>query len=128
MVHRAVFGSLERFIGILSEHTGGKWPLWISPRQVSVIPISDKFNDYAKQVAAQIFDAGFYVDIDDGSNLMKKKILEAQVAQYNYILVVGAEEAEKGLVNVRTRETVVKGTVPVAEFIADLKKQVAEFK
>jgi len=128
MVHRAVFGSLERFIGILTEHTAGKWPLWISPRQVMIIPVVDRVLDYAKKIRDIIFDAGFYVDVDDGPNLMKKKIMEAQTAQYNFIVVIGQEEADKQLVNVRTRESRILGTMTVEAFIEDLKRLVAEYK
>lgn len=128
MVHRAVFGSMERFIGILTEHTAGKWPLWISPRQVMIVPVVDRVLDYAKKVRDQIFNAGYYVDVDDGPNLMKKKIMEAQVAQYNYILIIGQDEMDKQQINVRKRDSQATTSMSVEDFIADLNKQVAEYK
>lgn len=128
MVHRAVFGSMERFIGILTEHTAGKWPLWISPRQVMIVPVVDRVLDYAKKIRDQIFNAGYYVDVDDGPNLMKKKIMEAQVAQYNYILIIGQDEMDKQQINVRKRDSQATTAMTVDDFIADLNKQVAEYK
>lgn len=128
MIHRAVLGSLERFIGVLTEHTAGKWPLWLSPRQIAIVPVSDQYNEYAHKVGQLLHAEGFHVDVDDGSNLMKKKIAEAQTDQYNLILVVGKDEAANGTVNVRTRENVVKGAVALNDFVVDIKKQVAEFK
>eukprot|EP01107_Rhizomastix_libera_P017936 TRINITY_DN886_c0_g1_i1.p1 TRINITY_DN886_c0_g1~~TRINITY_DN886_c0_g1_i1.p1 ORF type:complete len:689 (+),score=201.55 TRINITY_DN886_c0_g1_i1:3-2069(+) len=128
MVHRAILGSLERFIGVLTEHTAGKWPFWISPRQVCIVPVTDKHNEYAKNVAKQIHEAGFYVDVDDSANKMQKKIAEAQTSQYNFILVVGQEEMDKNTVNVRTRENVVRGSLSLPEFISEIKKIAEEFK
>jgi len=105
MIHRAVFGSIERFLAILLEHLGGKWPFWLSPRQCIVIPISDKQLEYAKKVRDQIHDEHIFVDVDESDRTLQKKIREAQVAQYNYILVVGKEEADSNSVNVRVRDS-----------------------
>lgn len=104
MVHRAVLGSLERMIAILAENFAGKWPFWLSPAQVMVIPIGGSTEEYAQQVAKSFREAGFMADLDaDIGATLNKKIRTAQLAQYNYILVVGEKERESGAVSVRTR-------------------------
>jgi threonyl-tRNA synthetase len=110
IIHRAILGSVERMIAILIEHTAGKWPFWLSPRQVAIVPVSEKYNDYANEVKQKIHDAGFYVDSELSDKSLAKKIRELQLAQYNYILVVGEKEKEKKTVNVRTRDNIVHGT------------------
>eukprot|EP00297_Palpitomonas_bilix_P004453 CAMPEP_0113874636 /NCGR_PEP_ID=MMETSP0780_2-20120614/4449_1 /TAXON_ID=652834 /ORGANISM="Palpitomonas bilix" /LENGTH=687 /DNA_ID=CAMNT_0000860441 /DNA_START=24 /DNA_END=2087 /DNA_ORIENTATION=- /assembly_acc=CAM_ASM_000599 len=122
IIHRAILGSVERFFAILLEHTGGKWPFFISPRQVIVVPVGEKQLEYAKSVRDQIFEAGYFVDVDESNRKLPKKIREAQLAQYNYILVVGQEEVDAGTVNIRTRDNVVHGVKPVAELLADFKE------
>lgn len=122
IIHRAIFGSVERFMAILIEHTGGKWPFWISPRQAIVVTVSDKFNDYAKEVQRKIHAAGFDVDLDETDNTLPKKIREAQIAQFNFIIVVGQQEVEKQVVNVRTRDNVVHGERSVDALIEEFKK------
>mmetsp|Transcript_1993 Transcript_1993/g.1843 ORF Transcript_1993/g.1843 Transcript_1993/m.1843 type:complete len:442 (+) Transcript_1993:1329-2654(+) len=104
MVHRAILGSVERMLAILCEHTGGKWPFWISPRQVKVIPISEKFLDYAEQVANRLRLEGFEADCDRSNFTINKKVRNAQLAQYNYIAVVGEEEKKIGAVDLRERD------------------------
>jgi len=127
IIHRAIYGSIERFTAILIEHLAGKWPLWLSPRQICVIPVSEKLNEYAKTVESEFFEAGFYVDADLTDKSLKKKIRDAQLSQYNFILVVGEKEKEEGSVNVRTRDNVVKGTKPIPEMIQDLKQLIATY-
>ncbi|XP_020082672.1 threonine--tRNA ligase, mitochondrial 1-like isoform X3 [Ananas comosus] len=104
MIHRAILGSVERMLAILLEHYKGKWPFWLSPRQAIVCSISAYSQEYAKQVHAQIHAAGYYVDIDLSDRTIQKKVREAQLAQYNYILVVGAQEAETQQLSVRIRD------------------------
>ncbi|XXG79469.1 hypothetical protein AAC387_Pa09g0526 [Persea americana] len=104
MIHRAILGSVERMLAILLEHHKGKWPFWLSPRQAIVCPVSEKSQPYALQVRDQIHKAGYYVDADTTDRKIQKKIREAQLAQYNYILVVGEEEANTGQVSVRVRD------------------------
>ena len=116
MIHRAPFGSLERFTGILIEHFNGAFPLWLSPVQAIMIPIADRHIEYAGEVAADLRAAGIRVDVDDSSERMNKKIRSAQLQKIPYMLVVGDKEAEDGLVAVRTRENEDRGAVPVAEF------------
>ncbi|XP_044488306.1 threonine--tRNA ligase, mitochondrial 1-like [Mangifera indica] len=104
MIHRAILGSVERMFAILLEHYKGKWPFWLSPRQAIVCPVSEKSQPYALQVRDQIHQAGYYVDADTTDRKIQKKIREAQLAQYNYILVVGEDEAKTGEVSVRERD------------------------
>eukprot|EP01091_Cochliopodium_minus_P019519 TRINITY_DN822_c0_g1_i1.p1 TRINITY_DN822_c0_g1~~TRINITY_DN822_c0_g1_i1.p1 ORF type:complete len:705 (-),score=234.88 TRINITY_DN822_c0_g1_i1:88-2202(-) len=105
IIHRAIYGSVERFFAILTEHTEGKWPFWVSPRQALVVPIGSGFNEYAEKVQKQLFEAGFYVDVDTSGKTMERKILYANEFQYNFTLVVGAVEQENNSVNVRPRGT-----------------------
>ncbi|KAL6782374.1 TST1 [Auxenochlorella protothecoides x Auxenochlorella symbiontica] len=109
IIHRAVLGSVERMFAILTENFAGRWPLWLSPRQVMVVPISDSSYDYALEVRDAVRGAGFHVEVDLADRKMQKKVREAQVAQFNYILVVGAAEREQRTVNVRTRDNQVHG-------------------
>ncbi|KAG8906364.1 threonyl-tRNA synthetase [Tulasnella sp. 403] len=115
MIHRAILGSLERFIGILTEHTAGKWPFWLSPRQVLVVPVAAPFKEYASEVTQRLSDIGLYVDVDNGENTLQKKIRNGEIARYNFILVVGQEEMESKSVNVRNREDV--GTKTRSEMV-----------
>ncbi|KAK7859160.1 threonine--trna ligase [Quercus suber] len=92
MIHRAILGSVERMFAILLEHYKGKWPFWLSPRQAIVCPVSEKSQPYALKVQDEIFKAGYHVDVDTTDRKIQKKVREAQLAQYNYILVVGEEE------------------------------------
>uniref|UniRef100_H3G612 threonine--tRNA ligase n=1 Tax=Phytophthora ramorum TaxID=164328 RepID=H3G612_PHYRM len=120
IIHRAVLGSIERMMAILIEHTGGKWPLWLSPRQVAVLPIAEAHREYAHEVALKLQNAtprGLYVDVQDGSKTLNKRVREAQVAGYNYILVVGDKEQAAQEVNIRTRDNQVHGAKPLADFI-----------
>lgn len=104
MIHRAIYGSLERFIAILCEHFGGKWPFWLSPRQVLVIPVMPSANDYVQEVQAALREQGFHADVDITGNTMQKKIRSGQIAQYNYIWVLGAQEKEARTANIRDRD------------------------
>uniref|UniRef100_G3PDA6 threonine--tRNA ligase n=1 Tax=Gasterosteus aculeatus aculeatus TaxID=481459 RepID=G3PDA6_GASAC len=121
MIHRAVLGSLERMIAILAENFGGKWPLWLSPAQVMVIPVGGNSESYSKQVVQQFSDAGFRADLnDDQGATLNKKIRSAQLAQYNYIFVVGDKESDSGAVNVRCRGGVQLGRRPTEEVLTSL--------
>ncbi|KAL8140103.1 hypothetical protein V2J09_006124 [Rumex salicifolius] len=104
MIHRAVLGSVERMFAILLEHCKGKWPFWLSPRQSIVCPVSEKSNSYALEVQGKIYQAGYHVDIDISDRTMNKKVREAQMAQYNYIVVVGETDAQNKTVTVRQRD------------------------
>lgn len=104
MIHRAMLGSVERMTAILAEHWGGKWPLWLSPRQVCIVPVDLKFSAYGAEVQEALHQAGYFVDLDDSKHKLNKKIREAQLAQYNFILVIGEKEKESKSVMVRRRE------------------------
>uniref|UniRef100_A0A7S1N0P4 threonine--tRNA ligase n=1 Tax=Eutreptiella gymnastica TaxID=73025 RepID=A0A7S1N0P4_9EUGL len=117
VVHRAILGSVERMIAVLTEHWEGKWPLWISPRQVMVIPLAHEFDEYALEVKSKLHAAGYYVDADIGNDQFKKKVRNAQLEQYNFILVCGEQERSNGTVNIRTRAQKQLGEKPVGEVI-----------
>jgi threonyl-tRNA synthetase len=127
MVHRALFGSTERFFGILIEHYAGAFPVWLSPVQVAVIPISEKHNEYANKVKQQLKDAGVRVHLDDRNEKMNAKVREHTLQKIPFLLVVGEKEAEAGTVNVRVRgQQQPEGTVPLEQFVARVKKLIAE--
>ncbi|CAL2275470.1 unnamed protein product [Prunus armeniaca] len=96
MIHRAILGSVERMVAVLLEDYKGKWPLWLSPRQAIVCPVSQISMRYAEEVRDQLCEAGYYVDVDTSDKTIQKKVREAQMAQYNYILVVGGEDVKNG--------------------------------
>lgn len=125
MVHRAMLGSVERMTAVLTEHFGGKWPFWLSPRQALIVPVDLKFVEYAYEVQQKIHEAGFYVDVDDSTRTLNKKVREGQLEQYNFILVVGQQEIDSKGVNVRTRENEVQGNITVDDLIAKFKGLVA---
>jgi threonyl-tRNA synthetase len=128
IIHRAILGSVERMLAVLIEHTAGKWPFWISPRQVCVVPLDPKYFAYAKSVGDRFQAAGLEVHTDLSSNTYNKKIREAQVAQYNFILVVGDKEVAADSVNVRTRSNEVLGMKPVAEVVANFLELLRKFE
>uniref|UniRef100_A0A665VUB8 threonine--tRNA ligase n=1 Tax=Echeneis naucrates TaxID=173247 RepID=A0A665VUB8_ECHNA len=110
IIHRAILGSVERMIAILTENYGGKWPLWLSPRQVMVVPVGPTCEEYAQKVKQEFHNSGFMTDVDlDPGCTLNKKIRNAQLAQYNFILVVGEKEKTSNTVNVRTRDNKVHG-------------------
>ncbi len=126
MIHRALFGSVERFLGILIEHFAGKFPLWFSPRQVCVITIADRHAEYAQGLAHEIRKRGLLCDIDNSSESVNKKIRNAQLMQYNYMLTVGDKEMENRTINLRTRDNVVHGELVLAGFLDAIQKESAE--
>ncbi|HUS95062.1 MAG TPA: threonine--tRNA ligase [Patescibacteria group bacterium] len=117
MIHRAPFGSMERFVGILIEHFNGAFPLWLSPVQAIVIPITDNHVEYAVQVAAELRRAGLRIEVDDSSNRMNSKIRDAQLQKVPYMLIVGDRESENNTVAVRTRNNEDRGAVSLVDFI-----------
>ncbi|CAH0550339.1 unnamed protein product [Brassicogethes aeneus] len=121
IIHRAILGSVERMIAILTESYAGKWPFWLSPRQVMVIPVGPKYDDYAIEVQKKLHLAGFMSESDtDAGDTMNKKVRNAQLAQFNFILVVGEKEKSSHTVNVRTRDNKVHGEISVDELIEKL--------
>jgi threonyl-tRNA synthetase len=123
MIHRALFGSVERFMGILIEHYAGKFPLWLSPSQVRIINVADRHLPYAEEVAKQLKAAGFHCDIDDSHESVSKKVRNAQLTQFNYILTVGDQEMEHRTINLRTRDNVVHGEVELGDFMQKIKEE-----
>ena len=126
MVHRVIYGSIERFIGILIEHYAGKFPVWLSPVQAKILPITEKQNEYAKKVAAALEEKGVRVSVDDRNEKIGYKIREAQMDKVPYMLVVGEKEAESGTVAVRRRDKGDTGAVSVEEFTAAITKEIAD--
>ncbi len=124
MIHRAPFGSFERFTGILIEHFAAAFPLWLSPEQVRVMTVSEKFDDYAKKVEKTLFDAGLRVSCDLRPEKIGAKIREARLDLIPYMCVVGGKEEEEGTVSVRSRKDGELGAIPVGEFIAKLKAEI----
>jgi threonyl-tRNA synthetase len=116
MVHRALLGSLERFFGVLIEHFGGAFPVWIAPEQVAVIPVSEDFSDYAKKVAAELKARDLRVSVETGDSRLNAKIRDCQNRKIPYMLVVGEREAAEGSVAVRRRDGVQAPAMKVAEF------------
>ncbi len=126
MIHRAPFGSLERFTGLLIEHFEGKFPTWLAPEQVRVLPISDKFLEAAEEVAAKLAEAGARVTVDRSSDKVGAKIRNTRLERVPYMLVLGAKEVEEGTVSVRHRDKDDLGAKPVAEFISELAAEIRE--
>ncbi len=128
MIHRVVYGSIERFIGILIEHYAGAFPAWLAPCQVRILPITDKHVAYAKALADKMFDLGLRVHLDDRNEKLGYKIREAQVQKVPYTLVVGDKEVEEGTVNVRRRGAGDVGAMAQDAFIAMLQEEIKEKK
>ncbi len=126
MIHRVLYGSIERFIGILTEHYAGAFPVWIAPVQVKVLPVSDKFMDYAMEVAAQLDSEGIRVEVDKRSEKLGWKIREAQKEKVPYMLVVGEKDMNDKTVSVRSRKQGDEGAVALCEFMDRVKKEIAE--
>ena len=124
MIHRVAFGSIERFIGILIEHFAGAFPTWLAPVQVKVLPISEKYMDYAENVKKKLDEAGIRVELDTRSEKIGYKIREAQQAKIPYMLVVGQKEEEDGTVAVRSRAAGDEGTKSLDAFITDIQKEI----
>ncbi|MEE8389685.1 MAG: threonine--tRNA ligase, partial [Anaerolineae bacterium] len=126
MVHRALLGSLERFFGVLVEHYGGAFPVWLSPVQVVLIPIADRHIDYAVSVAEQLRTSGVRAEVDKSSERMRAKIRDAQMQKVPYMLVIGDREMEAGQVNLRLRDGNIPGAMSVDDFGALVQDAVTE--
>lgn len=126
MIHRVAFGSIERFIGILIEHFAGAFPTWLAPVQVKVLPISDKYMDYANKVLDELNAAGVRAEVDSRAEKIGYKIREAQMQKIPYMLVVGEKEQEADLVSVRSRFAGDEGQKNLETFIADIQKEIAD--
>ncbi|MBU2099939.1 threonine--tRNA ligase, partial [Candidatus Micrarchaeota archaeon] len=127
MIHRAIFGSLERFIGILIEHFEGKFPLWLSPVQFKILAVGEKFEEYAEQVNKKLLEEGFRTELDLRAETVSYKIREGQMQKIPYIIVVGEREKQNNTLTVRDR-TGQQKTFSLEEFIKEKKKEVIEKK
>lgn len=123
MLHRAIFGSVERFFGILIEHFCGRFPLWISPLQVRLLTVADRHQEYADEVCKTIRQAGFHCDVDHTGESVSKKVRNAQLAQINYMLTIGDKELEHRTLNLRTRDNVVHGEIHLDDFLSHIEKE-----
>ena len=126
MIHRALLGSLERFMGVLIEHYAGALPLWLSPVQVEIIPVSDKYLDTADQVAATLRQADIRVDIDRRSEKIGYKIRSAELQKIPYMAIIGEKEAASGTVSVRRHKEGDKGALEIAAFVDSLQREIAD--
>ena len=126
MIHRAPFGSMERFVAVLIEHTAGKFPLWLTPEQVCIMPISEKFNDYAWQIARELGNQEIRAIVDDRNEKIGRKIRDNELKRIPYMLIVGEKEAENGEVSVRKQGEGDKGSMKIATFAALLNGEVEE--
>ncbi len=124
MIHRAPFGSMERFVAVLLEHTAGRFPLWLAPDQVVVLPISEKFNDYAFEVARQLNAADVRTIVDDRNEKIGKKIRDNELRRIPYLLIVGEKEMENGEVSVRKQGEGDQGSQKIATFAENLTNEV----
>ena len=124
MIHRVVFGSIERFIGILIEHFAGAFPTWLAPVQVKVLPISEKHMDYGEKVLKKLQDAGIRAELDTRAEKIGYKIREAQMKKIPYMLVVGAKEEEEEKVAVRSRSLGDEGQKGLEEFISQIQDEI----
>ena len=125
MIHRAPFGSFERFTGIIIEHFGGNFPLWLSPEQVRIIPISEKFMEYAKQVKTKLLEAEIRVKLDERNETLGYKIRDAQKNKTPYALIIGAKEVENKTISLRDRKGK-QETIGLEEFLDKIVKEIKE--
>ena len=126
MIHRAPFGSMERFVAVLIEHTAGKFPLWLTPDQVVILPISEKYNDYAQKVSNQLNNSDIRAGIDDRNEKIGRKIRDSEMKHIPYLLIVGEKEFESNTVSVRRQGEGDQGSMTVDSFAEFIGKEVSE--
>jgi threonyl-tRNA synthetase len=126
MIHRAIFGSMERFVAVLIENTAGKFPVWLTPDQTVILPISEKFNDYAKTILNLLNNSDIRTLIDDRSEKIGKKIRDNELKRIPYLLVIGEKEVESGTVSVRRQGEGDKGVMKPDEFISLIKNDISK--
>jgi threonyl-tRNA synthetase len=126
MIHRALFGSIERFFGVLTEHYSGAFPPWLAPVQAIAIPVAETYNDYLFDVVARLKKAGIRADIDVSDDRMQKKVRNAQLQKIPFMLIAGEEDMQAGAVSIRYRNGDQKNGLPVSEVIAEISKVVSE--
>jgi threonyl-tRNA synthetase len=118
MIHRAPFGSLERFVAVLLEHTGGKLPLWLTPDQVNIVPVSEKYEEYAKKVCDLLNNSDIRAAIDDRNETLGKRIRESELKRIPFLVIVGEKEMNEGSVSVRRQGGIDEGSMPAEDFVA----------
>jgi threonyl-tRNA synthetase len=126
MIHRAPFGSMERFVAVLIEHTAGKFPLWLTPEQAVILPISEKYNEYAKKVENLLNNCDIRTLIDDRNEKIGKKIRDNELKRIPYLLIVGEKEEQTGTIAVRKQSEGDKGSMTIEDFANQIKKEVDE--
>jgi threonyl-tRNA synthetase len=126
MIHRAPFGSMERFVAVLIEHTAGHFPLWLMPDQVAILPISEKFNEYANEVCKLLEENDVRAIVDDRNEKIGRKIRDNEMKHIPYLLVVGEKEAQEGLVAVRKQGQGDQGSMKILDFAKKINEEVAE--
>jgi threonyl-tRNA synthetase len=126
MIHRALFGSIERFFGVLTEHYAGAFPPWLAPVQAIGIPVAEEFADYLADVMGQMRKAGIRTELDSSDDRMQKKVRNAQMQKIPFMVIAGAEDQAAGAVSFRYRDGEQKNGVPIADAIAEIKKSVLE--
>ena len=126
MIHRVVFGSIERFIGVITEHYAGAFPIWLAPVQVKVLPITDRAAEYSREVSEKLDSAGFRSEVDSRNEKIGYKIRSAQLEKVPYMLVIGDKEVEAGTVAVRTREGKDLGAMPLDAFLEKIGTEVQQ--
>jgi threonyl-tRNA synthetase len=128
MIHRALFGSIERFFGVLTEHYSGAFPPWLAPVQVMAIPVADTFTDYLQDVVKQMKSAGVRAELDSSDDRMQKKVRNAQMQKIPFMVIAGEEDMKAGAVSFRYRNGDQKNGIPIADAIAEIKQIVADRK
>jgi threonyl-tRNA synthetase len=126
MIHRAPFGSMERFVAVLLEHTGGELPIWLATNQVAILPISDRYNNYAEKVFNQLKNSDIRAFVDDRSEKVGRKIRDAEVQKVPYMLVVGEKEEENNLVAVRKHKVGDEGAMALVDFVGIVQEEIKQ--
>ena len=126
MIHRAPFGSLERFVAVLLEHTGGKLPLWLTPDQVNIVPVSEKYEEYAKKVCSLLNNSDIRAAVDDRNETLGKRIRESELKRIPFLVIVGEKEMTEGTVSVRRQGGIDAGSMPVEEFVTLVSNEINE--
>ena len=126
MIHRAPFGSLERFVAVLLEHTGGKLPLWLTPDQVNIVPVSEKYEEYAKKVCSLLNNSDIRAAVDDRNETLGKRIRESELKRIPFLVIVGEKEMTEGTVSVRRQGGIDAGSMPVDEFVALVSNEIKD--
>jgi threonyl-tRNA synthetase len=124
MIHRVVFGSIERFLGILTEHYGGAFPIWLAPVQVKILTVASRHTEHAAEIAHQLEKEGIRVEVDDRNERVGYKIREGEVQKVPYLLVLGDQEVESGMVSVRKRGVGDQGALTLQEFMTNVKEEI----